>query len=236
MSSMTGDAHPPERFETVYHHRRRDFYADLYSLKADLKQGIDYVIYCRPGKSGVTVVAPHGGNIESGTSELARAIAGNEHNLFDFVFMNGSFRSRGHVTSTNFMDERLASLLSRSRICVSLHRMRDRHHRIYLGGRNRELKELASERLCAMGFITELEPPRLKGVDKRNFVNLASERGLQVEIPVPVAEALLPGVSEYARSASVYRLRRKTSPSFQAFVFAIRSAVDDYMDSNMEQR
>lgn len=233
---MTGDAQPPERFETVYHHRRRDFYADLYSLKADLKQGTDYVIYCRPGTSGVTVVAPHGGNIESGTSELARAIAGNEHNLFDFVFMNGPFRYRGHVTSTNFMDERLAALLSRSRICVSLHRMRDKHQKIYLGGRNRELKELASERLSAMGFITELEPPRLQGVDKRNFVNLASECGLQVEIPEPVAESLLPGVSEYARKTSVYRLRDKTSPTFEAFVFAIRSALNDYMASRVDRR
>jgi phage replication-related protein YjqB (UPF0714/DUF867 family) len=47
--------------------------------------GKDYrIVVERRSDSSVAVVAPHGGSIERGTYEIARAIAGNDFSLYPF--------------------------------------------------------------------------------------------------------------------------------------------------------
>ncbi|MBZ0189676.1 MAG: poly-gamma-glutamate hydrolase family protein [Candidatus Obscuribacterales bacterium] len=207
-----------------------DYYPDLYALKANLELGKDYTIVTENRGSVVTVAAPHGGNIEPGTSELARAIADKDFNLFDFVFLRSSHRRRGHVTATNFRDASLARMLAKSRICVAVHRMKDTHKKIYIGGRNQMLKRLAAEHLLAVGFCVEEDPPRLKGTSKRNFVNLTSEQGLQLEIPIPVANQLMPDIDSYAEASPVYKLKDERTEYFNAFVGAIRATIEVYLE------
>ena len=66
-----------------------DRMGDKYETFAQLAQtevwGTDYRVraVARPD-SPVTVIAPHGGSIEIGTSELTQLIAGDDHNLFAF--------------------------------------------------------------------------------------------------------------------------------------------------------
>ena len=45
----------------------------------------DYGIFCYPRGSHVAIIAPHGGNIEPRTSEVARAIVGDTYNLYCFT-------------------------------------------------------------------------------------------------------------------------------------------------------
>ena len=58
-----------------------DKYKDFTQLAANESAGVDYQIRTRP--AGTTLVlAPHGGGIEPGTSELAEAIAASDHSFY----------------------------------------------------------------------------------------------------------------------------------------------------------
>jgi phage replication-related protein YjqB (UPF0714/DUF867 family) len=50
----------------------------------------------------VAVIAPHGGGIEPGTSELATAIAGDDFSLYLFEGLKSAGNGELHITSTNF--------------------------------------------------------------------------------------------------------------------------------------
>ncbi|MFA1628164.1 poly-gamma-glutamate hydrolase family protein [Rhizobium mongolense] len=52
--------------------------------------------------SSVCVIAPHGGKIERGTSELARAVAGTELSYYLFEGLKPKGNRDLHVTSSNF--------------------------------------------------------------------------------------------------------------------------------------
>lgn len=207
---------------------RRDTFKSLASLKQSLNEGQDFSISVVDRDSRVTVVSPHGGKIEPGTSELARALAERGYNLFDFQALSDNAGRTGHVTSTNFRDARLTSLLNKSTVCVSFHRMRDRHRTIYLGGKNQRLKEIAARSLKEAGFRCTTDPPRLKGVESDNFVNLAQDKGLQVEIPVLLADSLIPDIDSKARLVSPYELQTNHSGRFSDFVEAIYSSLRLY--------
>ena len=52
----------------------KDTYKDFESLSAVEKEGKDFRIWSNNIKSPIAIVAPHGGGIEPGTSEIAKSI------------------------------------------------------------------------------------------------------------------------------------------------------------------
>ena len=46
-------------------------YKAFRELKENERENKDYIIRFRTGHSGITIMAPHGGDIEPGTSEIA---------------------------------------------------------------------------------------------------------------------------------------------------------------------
>lgn len=208
---------------------RKDYYANLDELKSKLVKGKDYCIVSKDRNSKVTIVAPHGGGIEAGTSELARAIAGEKYNSFDFFAKSLKARTFGHVTASHFREEKLSKILSKSLICVSIHRMRDRHFVLYLGGANLALKKLAAKELLKNGFQCTIDPPRTKGLSKKNFVNMASQPGLQIEIPQMLAKKLFLNLDNVYKSKDDYVLQSTQTKLFKDFVFAIDTALEEYL-------
>src|SRR5580704_3841422 len=72
--------------------------------------------------SGATLIlAPHGGGIEPGTSELAEAIAGDDHSLYLFEGMKQRNNRDLHITSTNFDERECMTALHRSDRVVAIH-------------------------------------------------------------------------------------------------------------------
>ncbi len=63
--------------------KRRDLLsAQSYGVIENETKGKDYRIHLRHGKSGILVMAPHGGGIEPGTTEIADAVAGAERSFY----------------------------------------------------------------------------------------------------------------------------------------------------------
>ena len=62
--------------------------ADTYRNFDELSQkevaGVDYRILLRRSRAVFAIVAPHGGGIEAGTSEVAEAIASEEFSFYSF--------------------------------------------------------------------------------------------------------------------------------------------------------
>lgn len=201
-----------------------DRYTSLAALKEQLGEDV-FRIRVLDRRSNVTVIAPHGGYIEAGTSAIARAVAGPEYNLFDFQGLRRENPQELHVTATNFRHRRLAVMLDDSLTAVSIHGMGTQHHKdIWLGGLNKQLKQLVLEQLRAQGFAVNPDSPRYRGESPRNVVNLTKNAGVQLELSDELMTELFVG-SRYTPSGRCPR----TTAKFAALVKAIRDAIALYV-------
>ena len=199
-----------------------DKFTSLTALKASLEAG-DYRIRCLDRSSLVTIIAPHGGYIEAGTSALARSLAGAQYNLFDFQGLRPDLANDMHVTATNFRDPLLSDMLRRSRTAVAIHGMHDQGHAItWLGGLNKELKALVQTQLEAANFAVNPDSPRYRGENPRNVVNLPCEAGVQLELPNELMRQLFHG------QAFLPQRCPRTKDRYRSFVKALRQALAQY--------
>jgi phage replication-related protein YjqB (UPF0714/DUF867 family) len=136
----------------------------------------------RPGSSAV-ILAPHGGEIEAGTSEIAQLIAGSDHSLFCFEGIKPNGRSRDlHITSHMFDHPDCLALAERSKLVLSIHGCRG-HAQIFIGGLDSTLAERLSQRLALAGFDAVGAGHRFPGRHPSNICNRGlHNRGAQLEI------------------------------------------------------
>src|SRR5512146_2632013 len=98
-----------------------DIYKSFAELSRCEKEGLDYHIRMRLGRSGIAVMAPHGGDIEPGTSELADAIAARDHTFYSFEGARSTENLRLHLTSTRFDEPEGVKVASLSQVIVAIH-------------------------------------------------------------------------------------------------------------------
>ncbi len=197
----------------------RDYYSDLDSLKKELVRNRDYRIRWCNRRSKITVIAPHGGYIESGTSAIAKAVAGRQYNFFDFQGLRRERVMELHVTATRFRDPVLTELLEASVTAVSIHSMGEEGDlTIWLGGLNRELKERIRLSLVAHGFLVNPDSPKYRGEHPNNVVNLPACKGVQIELPGKLIASMFKGNRLYSTKGRC----SKTTEVFDRFVKAIR--------------
>ncbi len=200
----------------------RDVFPDVPALKLQLKDKRDYRIRARDRGAFATIVSPHGGYIEEGTSALARACAGPDFNFFDFQGLRTEEPQELHVTSTRFREPALMTMLAASEVAVSIHGMGEEDDMtIWLGGLNKELKESMLKALREQGFLVNPDSPRHRGESKLNFVNMAKQKGVQLELPNNLLKTMFVGPRRFAPSGRCI----KTTPVFDKFVKAVRQVV-----------
>lgn len=187
---------------------KKDAYPDFQALAAGNVEGRDYSRELYNRNSPVSVFAIHGGDLETGTSRLARSIAGTDFNLYIFNAWLGKDSRRLHVTAVNFTDPEAVALSSAAVFAVSLHGQMDKGQWTCVGGSNAEAGKAFADALFAAGFEAEFPCRRLPGANARNIVNRAQKGGVQLELTP--------------------RLRRRleTSPAdLSKFTDAVRGAV-----------
>lgn len=187
----------------------RDRYGSFAELAADTREGTDWRVIARPGSSGVLVLAPHGGGIEPGTSELARAVAGEDHALYLFEGLRREDNAALHVTSTRFDEPRVAPLLSEAARVIALHGCAGREAFAYVGGGDDELVARVTEALRSAGVAVRPAPPSLAGDDARNVCNRGrSGRGVQVELTSALRATLFRALDAAGRGTPTPALAR----------------------------
>lgn len=201
---------------------QRDRYQSLAALMSDLKENREYRIRYRNRRSKVTIISPHGGYIEAGTSAIGRAVAGRSFNHFDFQGLQHQSPADLHVTSTRFRHPVLTQMLEQSALAVSIHGMGfvDSWN-IWLGGLNTAMKKRMEEALREQGFSVVSRPPKYKGESPQNFVNLPSAQGVQLELPADLIAQMFTSDVMFSPVGD----KPQTTELFDRFVKTVRGVV-----------
>lgn len=198
--------------------RSDDRYTCYRELRNHEEEGKDYRITIRCGSSGIAVLAPHGGGIEPGTSELADAVAGTEHAFYSFTGLKPKGNGVLHITSTRFDEPLAVTLLQGSRKVLTIHGCVGEEEAVFIGGRDHRLKERIRSALCKANFAVK-EHSSLKGDHHCNLCNRNAERmGVQLEVSAGLRRSMF-------RSLHTGRGRKDVTEVFRSFVCALRSAL-----------
>jgi phage replication-related protein YjqB (UPF0714/DUF867 family) len=198
-----------------------DRYHNYDELAKEQKEGRDYKRVMNDRSSSLAIIAPHGGGIEPGTSEIARAIAGEEFSVYCFE----GWKAKGnrddlHITAVNFDEPRCVSLVQRSSTVLAIHGCNDDDGQIvHIGGRDADTLAKLILALKNAGFAAILDTTEHSGVEPRNICNRCiSGRGVQLEI----ANGVRRGMFEDFGNP---RGREKTTKSFTRFADAVRGVL-----------
>jgi phage replication-related protein YjqB (UPF0714/DUF867 family) len=139
-------------------------------------------------QSSVAVIAPHGGGIERYTSEIARAIAGDDFNFYVFegVRRSGNYAAL-HLTSHRFDEPRCLELLSGCDHVVAIHGCGGDAQQALVGGLDTGLKAIVAQSIGALGVETLLADHPFPATDPMNICNRGRRGvGVQIEITMPL--------------------------------------------------
>jgi phage replication-related protein YjqB (UPF0714/DUF867 family) len=159
-------------------------YASFAELAAAERAGLDYRVRIGgPVCSDVIIIAPHGGLIEVGTSEIAALIAGEDYRLFSFEGLKPRGSNRDlHITSHRFDHPECVALTARATVVLSVHGCLGAT-RIHIGGLDTQLADGLAQSLRAAGFPIEPASERYPGRHPLNICNRGLRaKGAQLEI------------------------------------------------------
>jgi phage replication-related protein YjqB (UPF0714/DUF867 family) len=194
-----------------------DKYLNFASLAATEREGA-FSIFVRDAGTPVAVAAPHGGEIELGTSEIARAVAADD--LSYYVFEGAKAQGNGdlHITSANFDEPRCLCLLRAAYTVVTVHGEDSEHEVVYLGGRDRTTLASLRRTLPNYGFTArEHSNPKLQGLHPNNICNIGrSGAGVQLELSRGLRRSFFVSLFGAGRAQGTYLLARFTEAVRQA--------------------
>ena len=160
-------------------------YRDFADLAQAQRRSRDYLIrVSRRPSSSIAIIAPHGGEIENGTSEVARAIAGDDFNLYLFEGIRPSKNFRAlHLTSHRFDEPECLSLVASATAVVAIHGCGGEDRRVFLGGRDVALRNRLGRALAEADVDAPTTGHRFPATHARNVCNRgATGMGVQVEL------------------------------------------------------
>jgi phage replication-related protein YjqB (UPF0714/DUF867 family) len=193
-----------------------DTYRDFAHLAAHEREGDDFAITVRVRDPQRVVIAPHGGGIERGSSELANAIAGAQASLYAFEGLKRKGNSSLHVTSTRFDEPRLLAMLAPAGHVLAVHGEGSERRAVYVGGGDEAAAARMRAALAAAGFTAEAHAV-LAGRDPANVCNRGrAGAGLQLEVSLGLRREMFDDVTLTGV--------RRTTARFTAFVAAVRDA------------
>jgi phage replication-related protein YjqB (UPF0714/DUF867 family) len=192
-------------------------YAELSKSEVERK---DFRITCTQRAGTFAVIAPHGGSIEPGTSELVEAIAGEDHSHYAFEGIKDNGNGSLHITSTHFDEPTCVQLVGASKRALAIHGKDDDSQSVFIGGRDLETIEVLRDSLERNGFIVnDLEDPRLLGRETSNICNRTNDCiGVQFELSQGLRETFFESLRSNGR-------QRKTE-AFHKFVAAVREGLE----------
>jgi phage replication-related protein YjqB (UPF0714/DUF867 family) len=195
----------------------------------------------RCGVPKTAIIAPHGGGIEFGTSELCLAVAGYHpatlvvtpgtgvtYDYWMFEGLRAENNGELHVTSTNCDDGVALSLCAGARNVLALHGfdaaqagLPEDAEVVLVGGRNATLKQHLLDEFAAagLGAIDAVDHDTLNGDEATNITNRTLlGMGGHLEITGPLRKAMFDDDSRPQR-------KHTTTKVFWDFVAACRNAL-----------
>jgi len=189
---------------TVY--AASDTYANFSELSASEVYGEGYKIESKDNDSTVAIIAIHGGGIEAGTTQLAKATSDlGSYNYYSFMGILKSGNTRLHITSNNFDENIARNLVAKSNLTLSLHGCSGADKTTYLGGLDTALGKQIQKALTSAGFIVKPAISRLDGTSLQNITNSnLTGKGVQLEITKGLRDNFLSSTNIESSSLTKY--------------------------------
>lgn len=170
-----------------------DKYKNFGELSREKKEGVDFDIELINRESPCAAIGIHGGNIELGTTEITRMLAGSEFSFYAFVGKKTEEESADlHITSSHFDEPKCLALVSKSEVVISIHGKSGEGEFVMVGGLDGELIKKISDSLKNAGFETRGATEDVNGNSPKNICNKClSKKGVQLEISRGLRERLL---------------------------------------------
>jgi phage replication-related protein YjqB (UPF0714/DUF867 family) len=196
-----------------------DKYRHFAELDKHERSGLDYRVRFRRCTSTTLIIAPHGGAIEPGTSEIAEAIAGKEFSFYAFEGIKDGNNSELHITSTRFDETTAVDLISASAKAIAIHGENSREEIAYLGGLDLPTLHEIETSLRGRGFTAETHSnASLQGRHPLNICNRTTNRcGVQLELSRGLRRSFFRSLTDTGR--------QDTTQSFWEFVAAVRDVL-----------
>ncbi len=191
---------------SVYLNNNKE-YSSYSELRKYQKEGVDFKITESFVESPITIIAPHGGLIEFGTSEIARMIAGTSFNLYLFEGIKSNSNFELHITSDNFDEPRAIRIMKRSVLGISIHGFKnDKIELIAIGGANKFVGAKLAIELQKIGINIDFPSTRFKGESLENIVNKSKNYGVQLELSSRLRENFLSNSDRLIKFCEIIRL------------------------------
>lgn len=170
-----------------------DQYSNFEQLFAGETEGEDYKILSIQRDSEIVILAPHGGLIEPGTSEIASSIAGDDCSLYLFEGLRKRPHGDLHITSHKYNEPQAVSMVGESRIVVAIHGRSDKGdaETVWIGGLDAAIGKKVEEELNRCGFPAKIQTEKLGATHPNNICNLGrASAGIQLEVPRSLRDQL----------------------------------------------
>ncbi|MEU9792875.1 poly-gamma-glutamate hydrolase family protein [Streptomyces sparsogenes] len=201
-----------------------DLYASYTDLAAHEVEGVDYERRSVPVTGAKWCsIAIHGGGIEPGSGEVARAVGLNLMSHYEFAGIKAANNGDLHVTSTNFDEPIAQALVTGSLRCLSFHGYTGTAGvaETSLGGLDTATATRVQTALQAAGFRVVTAAQEINGNDPSNIANKTSiSAGVQIEMSNALRASFFPN----ADLTRTMRDSGQRTATFNAYVAAIRSA------------
>lgn len=201
-----------------------DTYTSYTDLAAHETEGVDYERRSVP-VTGATwaSIAIHGGGIEPGSGEVARAIGAGIMNHYEFAGIKPSGNSVLHVTSTNFDEPICTGIVTSSLRCLSAHGYAgtDGLAQTSIGGLDTATIARIRTNLQQAGFSVITAAQEINGSNPANICNQTTiSAGVQLEMSNALRASFFPD-GDLSRAM---RDSGQRTDAFYAYVDAVRRA------------
>ena len=190
------------------------WYKSFAELSLSESEGSSYSVTVMNRGSVFALIAPHGGGIEPGTSEIARGIAGA---MFSYYTFDGLMREGNellHITSTLFDEPKCSHLISHSDAVVAIHGCGGDEKNIIVGGLFDRLKTGLINSMVTAGFDARLAEANYTGSQIQNICNRGRlGQGVQLEISAGLRRVMFKKLDREGR--------KTTTDVFKRFVASI---------------
>ena len=197
-----------------------DVYENFVELAEAEHESDDFCVsvFKREGSSTI-ISSPHGGGIESGTSEVAKEIAKNDLSLAIFEGRKSSGNARLHITSTNFDEPRCMGLIQEANKVIVIHGEGSAETVVFLGGLDQHLGEHLKVALERHGYKVKIhENLNLQGIAAANICNRGRRgAGVQLELSAGLRRTLFDSLTTEGR--------KKPTDELKKFATAVREGL-----------
>lgn len=201
-----------------------DVYASYTELAAVETEGVAYERrQALLAGSTWASIAIHGGGIEPGSGEVARAVAAGLMNFYEFAGILTSDNTRLHVTSTHFDEPRALGIVADSDRTLSFHGFTgDGTPVTALGGLDTVRGEAIRAALTEAGFTVIDAPQEIGGTSPSNIVN---ENEIGAGVQLEMSRALRASFFPNGDLRRAMRDSGQRTEAFVRYVAAIRAAM-----------